>query len=282
MEIFWLLAGYAGLGLFAGAIAGLLGVGGGLIIVPILVALYTLQGFPPASLVQLAVGTSLATIVFTALSSLGAHHRRGAVDWPVMAQLSAGIVLGAWLGGVLAHWMGGALLALAFGVFELLVAAQLSLGRPPAPHRTAPGRLRNGVAGVLIGALSALLGIGGGTLTVPYLVWHNVGVHRAIGTSAACGLPIALVGALGFALAGRGAANLPAGSSGYIYWPAVAAISVTSVAAAPLGARLAHRLDQARLKRVFALFIGVLGVWMIARNLPWSGDLGARAEAALF
>lgn len=267
MEIVPLLAACAGLGLFAGAIAGLLGVGGGLIIVPILVALYTLQGFPPASIVQLAVGTSLATIVFTALSSLSAHHRRGAVDWGIMVQLSAGIVLGAWLGGVLAHWMGGALLAVAFGLFELAVAVQLAFGRQPAPHRTAPGRLRNAQAGVLIGALSALLGIGGGTLTVPYLVWHNVGVHRAIGTSAACGFPIALIGALGFALVGRHVADLPAGSSGYVYWPAVGAISITSVAAAPLGARLAHRLDQGRLARLFAFFLAVLGLWMIGKNL---------------
>jgi len=268
MELFSLLASYAALGVFAGVIAGLLGVGGGLIIVPILVALYGLQGFPPELVMQLAVGTSLATIVFTSLSSMGAHHRRGAVDWRIMRQLSAGILLGAWLGGVLAQWLGGVLLALLFGVFELAVAGQMAFGRPPAPHRAAPGRLRNGLAGGLIGALSALLGIGGGTLTVPYLVWHNLGMRQAVGTSAACGLPIALVGAGGFALVGRDMAGLPPGSTGFVYWPAVVAISVTSVTSAPLGAWLAHRLDQASLKRLFALFIALLGLWMIVRNLP--------------
>jgi hypothetical protein len=268
MEIFPLLASYALLGVFAGVIAGLLGVGGGLIVVPILAALYSLQGFAAELTMQLAVGTSLATIVFTSLSSMRAHHRRGAVDWPIMTQLSAGILLGAWLGGVLAQWLGGVLLALLFGLFELAVAVQMGFGRPPAAHRAAPGRVRNVVAGVLIGAVSALLGIGGGTLSVPYLVWHNVGMRRAVGTSAACGLPIALVGALGFALVGRGVEGLPPGSSGYVYWPAVAAISVTSVASAPLGARLAHRLDQVALKRLFALFIGLLGIGIIVRNLP--------------
>ncbi len=268
MEIFSLLASYAALGIFAGVIAGLLGVGGGLIIVPILVALYTLQGFALEFSMPLAVGTSLASIVFTSLSSMSAHHRRGAVDWHIMAQLSAGILLGAWLGGVLAQWLGGVLLALLFGVFELAVAVQMGFGRPPAAHRGAPGRWRNALAGVLIGALSALLGIGGGTLTVPYLVWHNVSVRQAVGTSAACGLPIALVGACGFALVGWKVAGLPPGSSGFVYWPAVAAISVTSVASAPLGAWLAHRLDPASLKRLFALFIGLLGVWMIVKNLP--------------
>ncbi len=190
------------------------------------------------------------------------------VDWPIMAQLSVGILAGAWLGGLLAQWLGGVLLAFLFGVFELTVAVQLGFGRPPAPHREPPGKARNAVAGVVIGALSALLGIGGGTLSVPYLVWHNVAVRRAVGTSSACGLPIALVGALGFALVGWGREGLPPGSSGFVYWPAVAAISVTSVASAPLGARLAHRLDQATLQRLFALFIGLLGVGMIVRNLP--------------
>ena len=166
MEILYLLLSYALLGLFAGAMAGLLGVGGGLIIVPLLAGLFAGQGFAEQHLMQLAVGTSLATIVFTSLSSTWAHHRRGAVNWAVMRQLSMGIVTGAWLGGVLAVWLGGLLLAGLFGLFELLVAAQMAFGKPPAAHRTHPGRLRNLVSGALIGAVSTLLGIGGGTLTV--------------------------------------------------------------------------------------------------------------------
>ena len=151
--------------------------------------------------------------------------------------------------------------------FELLVAVHMVFGRSPAPHRSGPGRLRNLIAGVLIGAVSALLGIGGGTLTVPYLVWHKVDVRQAVGTSAACGLPIALVGALGFALVGWGQADLPVGSSGYLYWPAVFAISITSVLGAPIGAWLAHRLQRQRLKSIFAGFVAVLGMFMIGKSL---------------
>jgi len=142
----------------------------------------------------------------------------------------------------------------------------MAVGRQPAPHRITPGRFRNGVAGVVIGAVSALLGIGGGTLTVPWLVWHNVAMRQAVATSAACGLPIALAGALGFVLAGRDRPDLPPGSTGFVYWPAVAAISVASVLSAPLGARLAHRLNPARLKKLFAVFIAMLGLSMIVRG----------------
>jgi uncharacterized membrane protein YfcA len=267
MDILYLAACYALLGLFAGVVAGLLGVGGGLIIVPILAGLFASQGFPEQHLMQLAIGTSLATIVFTSLSSMRSHHRRGAVVWPVMRQLSIGITAGGWFGGVLAVWLGSLLLAGLFGVFELAVAAQMAFGRAPAAHRTSPGRWRNLVMGALIGAVSALLGIGGGTLTVPYLVWHNVDVRRAVGTSAACGLPIALIGACGFAVVGWSRTDLPPGSSGYIYWPAVIAISITSVTAAPLGAWLAHRLQRQRLQYTFAMFLAVLGLVMIGRSL---------------
>jgi len=268
MEIVSLWAAYLSLGVFAGAIAGLLGAGGGLIIVPILALMFSLQGFAPEHLMQLAVGTSLATIVFTSLSSTRAHHKHGAVNWPVVLQLSLGILLGGWLGGVLALWMGGVVLASLFGLFELAVAAQMGFGRPPAPHRNLPGLPRNAAAGVAIGSVSALFGIGGGTLTVPWLVWHNLDIRHAVGTSAACGLPIALVGASGFIVVGLGRADLPAGSTGFVYWPAVAAISIASVLSAPLGARLAHHLDQAKLKKVFAAFIALLGLLMLGKSLP--------------
>lgn len=267
MNIFGLFAAYLLLGSFAGAIAGLLGVGGGLVIVPVLVALYHLQGFSADHVMQLAVGTSLATIVFTALSSSLAHHRRGAVNWPVMLQLSLGIVTGGWLGGVLAVWLGGVLLVGLFGVFELVVAAQMTFNRRPSAHRAAPGAARNAVAGSVIGAVSALLGIAGGTLTVPWLVWHNIDMRQAVATSAACGLPIALVGMLGFAVVGWQQPGLPPASTGYVYWPAVAMISVASVLSAPFGARLAHRLAPQRLRKVFAVFLALLGVSMLGKSL---------------
>lgn len=267
MNIFLLLIACLALGGFAGVLAGLLGVGGGLVIVPVLAALYHLQGFESAHLMQLAIGTSLATIMFTSLSSALAHHRRGAVRWRLVAQLSLGIALGGWLGGFLAVWLGGVVLAVLFGVFELVIAAQmLSSYAPRFGHATAGGP-RNVLAGAVIGAFSALLGIGGGTLTVPWMSWHNIGMRAAVGSSAACGFPIALVGTAGFVISGWGQFGLPPGSSGYVYWPAVAGISLASVLSAPLGARLAHRLDQDLLRRVFALFLASLGVAMISRAL---------------
>lgn len=265
MDVMFLYGGYAALGLFAGLAAGLLGIGGGLVIVPVLAALFAWQGFSAAVIMPLALGTSLATIVFTSLSSLRAHHRRGVVRWPLVAQLSGGIIAGGWMSGFLAHWLGGPAMARLFGVFELLVAAHMLFGRPPAAHRSAPGPARNLVAGAVIGVVSALLGIGGGTLTVPWLVWHRLAIREAVGTAAACGLPIALVGAAGFLLAGRSVDGLPPASSGFIYWPAVAAVSITSVLAAPLGAHLAHSIPQQRLRQIFALVLATLGAWMISR-----------------
>lgn len=265
MDVFHLWTSYAALGLFAGLAAGLLGIGGGLLIVPVLAGLFAAQGFPETLVMPLALGTSLATIAFTSLSSLLAHHRRGAVRWSLMGQLSAGIIAGGWLGGYLARWLGGPVLAMVFGVFELLVAAQMLFGRTPAAHRATPGPGRNVTAGMLIGVMSALLGIGGGTLTVPWLVWHRVTIREAVGTASACGLPIALTGTLGYILAGQGINGLPDGSTGFVHWPAVAAISLTSVLAAPSGARLAHSLPQQRLKQIFALLLAGLGMWMILR-----------------
>lgn len=251
------------LGSAAGLIAGLLGVGGGLIIVPALSILFTAQGYSAGIVMPLALGTSLATIVFTSLSSMRAHHRRGAVNWNVMWQLSLGLFAGGWLSGTLAVWLGGPVLAVLFGVFELLVAAQMIFGQPAHPHQ-APLRLyHNLAAGVIIGLVSALLGIGGGTLTVPYLAWHRIDMRAAVGTSSACGFPIALAGAAGFILAGWDHQQLPVNSIGFVYWPAVAAISVTSVLCAPVGAWLAHRMKSEYLKNVFAVFLSVLGVWMI-------------------
>lgn len=267
VNIFPLLTAFVTLGVFAGVLAGLLGVGGGLVIVPMLAALYHLQGFEPALVMQLAIGTSLATIVFTSVSSGMAHHRRGAVRWPLVAQLSTGIVLGGWLGGFLAVWLGGMALALLFGVFELLIARQMFSGHAPAAGRAIPGSVTNALAGAAIGVVSALLGIGGATLTVPWLTWHAIDIRAAVGTSAACGFPIALVGAAGFVLSGWNQPDLPPGSSGFIYWPAVGAISAASVLAAPLGARLAHRLDRVHLRRVFAFVLAGFGLLLVGRVL---------------
>ncbi len=254
---------YSAVGAFAGFVAGLLGVGGGLIIVPALVFAFSAQGLAPAIIVHLAIGTSLASIVATAVSSMYAHHRHGAVRWPVFWRLTPGIVIGALLGAAIADALPSHDLRIIFGVFELIVATQMALQLKPAPHRDLPGGMGMGVAGGVIGAVSAVVGIGGGTLTVPYLVWCNVPMRIAVATSSACGLPIAIFGALGFVIAGWGDGMLPPGSTGFVHWPALAGIAIASVLFAPLGARLTHRLPAALLRRIFAVFLAVLGIRML-------------------
>lgn len=254
---------YTLLGAFAGVLAGLFGVGGGLVIVPVLAWLFLHAGIEPAVIMHLAVGTSLATIVFTSISSVYAHHRRGAVQWRAFAQLSPGIVIGAWLGAVIADSLPSGNLRVIFGVFELLVATQMGFGLKVSPHRTLPGNSGMALAGGVIGTISAIVGIGGGTMTVPFLQWCNVEMRKAVATSAACGLPIAVAGAMGFVVSGWDESGLPALSSGYLYWPALGGIVVASMLFAPLGARLAHSLPAAQLKRYFALFLAFLGIKML-------------------
>jgi len=253
---------YLSLGAFAGFVAGLLGVGGGLIIVPVLIGAW--HGPTGADfVVQMAIGTSLASIVFTSISSVYAHHRRAAVLWPVFRRLGPGVLLGGWLGAALAVELPGTALKIAFGFFELLVAAQMAFGLRPHPRRRLPGVAGMGAAGTVIGAVSALMGIGGGTLTVPFLARCNVVAQKAVATSAACGLPIAVGGALGYVISGWTLPGLPPWSAGLVYLPALGGIVLASMAVAPLGAALAHRLSSTGLRRVFALFLALLGLWMV-------------------
>jgi uncharacterized membrane protein YfcA len=255
---------YLVLGTFAGLMAGLLGVGGGLVIVPVLSILFSDQGFAAQHVMHLAVATSLATIVLTSLSSAYAHHRRGAVHWPAFGRLSVGIVGGSGLAALLSGLLPGAALKSLFGAFELLVAAQMAFGRTPRPHRTLPGPFALVAAGAVIGALSALLGIGGGTLTVPFLLWCNLPMRQAVATSAACGLPIAAAGTLGFVASGWAISGLPRGTVGYVYLPAVAGIAAASILSAPAGAWMTHHLSGPALKRSFAAFLALLGLKMMA------------------
>lgn len=254
---------YCLLGAFAGFVAGLLGVGGGLIIVPVLLVIWQSSGFDSAYLVQLAIGTSLATIVLTSLSSVRAHHKRDSVQWSIFWRLTPGILFGTWLGALLASRLPGDFLRDIFGVFEMLVATQMAFTVKPAPHRMLPGLVGMSTVGTVIGSVSAIIGIGGGTMTVPFLTWCNVVIHRAVGTSAACGLPIAIGGAMSYLALGWDYPDLPAWSTGFVYAPALAGIAITSILFAPLGAMVAHRLSITILKRVFAVFLAVLGVWML-------------------
>ncbi len=257
---------YLLLGALAGLVAGLLGVGGGLVVVPVLVWLFIAQGMAAEVVMQLALGTSLATIVVTSLASAWAHHRKGAVLWPLVVRLAPGLLLGALLGAWLARALGGDWLQGLFGLFVMLVALYLFWGRavPMAGGAQRPSVPELGVVGGAIGLLSSLLGIGGGTLTVPYLSGRGVVIQRAVAVSAACGLPIALGGSAGYLLSGWQAAQLPAMSSGYLYWPAFFGIASTSLLFAPLGANIAHRLPVRVLRRLFALLLFGVGVVMVA------------------
>jgi len=254
---------YALLGVVAGVLAGLLGVGGGIVIVPALYFLFHLQGLPEPLIMHLAVGSSLMTVIFTSISSTLAHHHRGAVLWPVALWLAPGIVIGALLGAGLADLLPESILRRAFAVFEVYVALQMMLGLKPRPSRNLPGAPVLGLIGGGIGTISSMLGIGGGTLTVPFLIWCNVNIRNAVATSAACGLPIATAGASGFLLTGWGRPELPPWSSGYLYWPAVLGVVITSALFAPLGARLAHAIPVATLKRVFAVVLLIIGGRML-------------------
>ncbi len=262
---FWLL--YLAVGAFAGFLAGLLGVGGGLVIVPVLAFIFAAQHFPAGLIMHLALGTSLASIMFTSVSSLRAHHGHGAVNWRVVRGIAPGIVAGTLAGSVLAAHLSTLFLKVFFVVFLYYVAVQMVLNIKPEPSRDLPGTAGMFGAGSVIGAVSSLVGIGGGTLSVPFMTWCNVRLHQAIGTSAAIGFPIAAAGALGYIANGWALDDLPPYSLGFVYLPALAGLVGASVLVAPFGARLAHRLPVAKLKTVFALLLFTLGTRMLSSLL---------------
>lgn len=262
---------YLALGAAAGTIAGLFGVGGGLIIVPALVLVFTALGIAPEILTHMAVATSLATIVVTSISSIRTHHLKGAVDWPIFLSMTPGILLGSWLGGVTAHLLPGAWLQLLIGIFAVVIAARMWLAglrraQLPEHGERLPGAPLLTAAGGAIGWASAIFGIGGGSLTVPFLSRCRVQMQRAVATSAACGLPIAISGAISFAVQGWGEPQLPAWSSGYIYWPAFLGIVLASAIFARFGAQLAHRMSPQLLKNCFAGLLCVIGLRFIWQN----------------
>jgi uncharacterized membrane protein YfcA len=250
-------------GAVAGLSAGLLGIGGGLIIVPILFFIFSHQLDHAEHVMHMALATSLATIIVTSLSSARAHHKRGAVLWPVVFDLSPGIIIGASLGAMLASALASNTLRPVFGVFELLVAIHLLLNNKPGTHAISVNRTRSIAGGVAIGGISSIVGIGGGTLTVPFLLWHNISIRNAIASSAACGFPIAVAGTVTYIFSGWSMENLPAYTLGYVYLPAFAMIITTSMIAAPAGAALAHKMPERTLRIFFALFLLVLSLKML-------------------
>lgn len=247
----------------AGILSGLLGVGGGTVIVPMLVFIFTSLAFPEQHIMHIALGTSLATIIVTSISSARAHHRKQNVHWSVVRLIAPGIVIGTLLGAALASELDTTVLKCIFAVFMLLIATQMALNFTPAAHRQLPGKLGTASMGSLIGLIASLVGIGGGSLSVPFLIYCNFNARYAIGTSAAIGLPIAVAGATGFIITGLAEGNLPQYSLGYVYLPALLGIALASMLTAPLGAYLAHRLPVAVLKKLFALLLYVVGLKML-------------------
>lgn len=255
------------LGAFTGFAAGLLGVGGGMLTVPFVTMMLSASDFPPGLVVHAAIATSLSTILFTSLSSVRAHHRRGAVMWPVVKLLAPGILVGSWIGPWIGAQIPSSSLALFFALFVGFSATQMLRDKKPLPTRElpqAPGML--GV-GLVTGMLSGLVGAGGGFISVPFMTWCNVRIHHAVATSAALGFPIALAGTLSNIWFGMQEPALPPGSLGFIYLPALLPIVFASVMTAPLGAKAAHALPVARLKKIFALVLYALAAYMLYKGL---------------
>lgn len=255
---------YLVLGVFSGVLAGLFGIGGGLIVVPVLVYSFTAQGLDPNVLTHMAVGTSLATIVFTSINSIAGHQKRGAINWYVVRWMTVGLLFGSVLGGKMAAWLPGADLQVIIGVFAICMSVQLffGLGTKHAADAlfTLPTKLWLSISGAVVGCASSIFGIGGGSLTVPLLSWKRMPMKNAVGTSAACGMPIAIFGALSFLYFGWSAPDRPAHSVGYIYLPALIGIAATSMFSAGLGVKLAHKLSPVLLKRLFAVLLLCVGL----------------------
>ncbi|MCL1981385.1 MAG: sulfite exporter TauE/SafE family protein [Proteobacteria bacterium] len=253
---------YLVVGLIAGVLAGLLGVGGGVVIVPMLVFCFTKQGIQSDLIMHIALGTSLASIIFTSISSFMSHHKRGAVEWVVVRRIVPGILIGTFAGTFVASRLPTGFLKGFFCLFLFMIATQMLLNKKPAAARDLPGTGGMFGMGSLIGVVSALVGIGGGSLSVPFMLWCNIAAHRAIGTSAAIGFPIAIAGAAGYIINNLGETGLPPYSLGFVYLPALVGIVCASMLTAPFGVKLAHALPVDKLKRIFALFLYVVAIKM--------------------
>jgi uncharacterized membrane protein YfcA len=261
MSFFFLI--YPLIGLIGGFLAGLLGIGGGLVIVPALIVAFPYQGLPAAAITHAAVATSLATVIITSAIAAYTHHRHRAVEWPVFWRMAPGLLCGALGGAMVAAQVSGGILRVCFALFALLVAMQMGFRLQPAPHGRLPTAAGLAAVGGIIGVISAMVGVGGGTLTVPFLRWSNVVLQRAIATSSACGFPIALGGSLGFSSMAVLSQQSTAIASIGIYWPAALWIGAASIVAAPFGARLTHRISTALLTQGFAVVLALVGLRLL-------------------
>ena len=264
LELLPFVLGVIAAAILAGLMAGLLGVGGGIVLVPVLFWVLSLIDFPAALSMHMAVATSLATIIFTSISSARAHHRRGAVDVALLKRWGPGLMLGALAGGLAAKFIQPDGLKAIFGIIALAVAVNMAIPRTLVLAQALPGSTAiNAAISFVVGTISALMGIGGGTLSVPILTACSFEIRRAVGTAAAFGLLIAIPAAIGFVLSGWSVPGRPPSSLGYVSLPAAALILPFTVGFAPLGARLAHSLDGIWIKRAFALFLAVTAVRML-------------------
>lgn len=259
MEVLFLLA----MGAVAGMFSGLLGIGGGIIIVPVLAIVFNTQGVDINVLMHVAIGTSLATIVITSLSSIRAHHKHQAIIWPVVQTMAIGVFFGGLVGAGIAKLIPGEYLKLIFSIFMFLIAAQMYFGNASKPHRKLPKSAGLIMAGTLIGSIASLMGVGGGSMSVPFLTWCNMHIRNAVATSAAIGFPIAAAGTIGFIITGWAVENKPVMTFGFINLPAFFSIVIASTLFAPAGAWIAHRISPVILKRIFAAFLVVLGARML-------------------
>jgi uncharacterized membrane protein YfcA len=251
------------LGAIVGFLAGLLGIGGGMTMVPLLTIVFAGQGFPPEHIVHMAVATATATILFTSVSSMREHQRHGAIRWPVVVGMAPGIVVGSLAGPQFVGAMSTAALSAFFGVFVAVAATQLWLDRKPKPSRELPGKSGLFAVGGAIGLVSSMVGAGGAFMSVPFMIACNVNIRNCVATSAALGLPIAVAGTIGFVIAGLRQTGMPPHTLGYVYLPALLAIVAASVVAAPIGARAAHRWPVKKLQRAFAVLLYVLAGYML-------------------
>jgi uncharacterized membrane protein YfcA len=263
LPTFVVFLAFATVGTVAGLLAGLLGIGGGAVIVPALILLFGQLGFSDAWIPHQAVATSLTTVIASGAASAWSHHRRGAVRWDLFIRLVPWLLVGGWLGAFVAGWLPALWLKRMFALFLLYNGLRMLISSPAKSARPLPSTRIVGAVTTAFGALSALLGIGGGILIVPFLTRHGITMQRAVATSSACGVPLALAGSIGFMVAGWGRSGLPAHSIGFVYWPAALAIMATSMPMATLGAQLAHRLPTRMLKRIFGVLLLAVGLRLL-------------------
>lgn len=266
MGIEWIVA-FLALGAVVGFMAGLLGIGGGGIMVPMLTTIFLAQGIPVEQVVHMALGTSMASIVMTSFASMRAHHKKGAIQWDIVKVMAPGVIIGTFAATFLATYMKSSQLAIFFAIFMAYVSIQMALDKKPKPSQGVVTSQKLFGAGTFIGVISALVSIGGGSLTVPFLIWQNIDLKKAIASSAAIGFPLSIAGTVGYMINGMMQTGQAGMLLGFVYFPAVILISLVSFFTAPLGAKMAHTLPVSKLKKIFALLLMALSIKMLTSVL---------------